>query len=170
MSKVLEGLGLTMDEFIDLCILLGCDYCSSIRGVGPVRAIALIKEHKNIETILKHLDPKKYPGMPRGAGGRGGGMQWKPQPKRASCRAVPEDWPYKQARELFRKPEVLSGAECELKWTAPDVDGLVDFMCKKHGFQFVFAGMRLSPHLQPTEPLPCLPHAGRSASALERRS
>ena len=58
---------------------------------------------------------------------------------------MPEDWPYKQARELFRKPEVLSGAECEVKWTAPDVDGLVDFMCKKHGFQFVFAEMEDNP-------------------------
>ncbi|BAS87236.1 Os03g0834000 [Oryza sativa Japonica Group] len=31
-SKVLEELGLTMDQFIDLCILSGCDYCENIRG------------------------------------------------------------------------------------------------------------------------------------------
>ncbi|KAL7200244.1 hypothetical protein ACSBR1_032213 [Camellia fascicularis] len=30
-SKVLEELNLTMDQFIDLCILSGCDYCDSIR-------------------------------------------------------------------------------------------------------------------------------------------
>ena len=45
-------------QFIDLCILLGCDYCDSIRGIGPKRAVDLIKQHKNIETILKHLDTK----------------------------------------------------------------------------------------------------------------
>lgn len=45
-------------QFIDLCILLGCDYCDSIRGIGPKRAIDLIKQHKNIEEILKHLDSK----------------------------------------------------------------------------------------------------------------
>ncbi|KAL0308009.1 UNVERIFIED_CONTAM: Flap endonuclease 1 [Sesamum angustifolium] len=31
-SKVLEELNLNMDQFIDLCILAGCDYCDSIRG------------------------------------------------------------------------------------------------------------------------------------------
>lgn len=31
--QVLEELNLTMDQFIDLCILSGCDYCDSIRGI-----------------------------------------------------------------------------------------------------------------------------------------
>ena len=63
LSKALGELELTMDEFIDLCILLGCDYCDTIRGVGPQRAVTLIKQHKSIDEILKHLDTKKYPGM-----------------------------------------------------------------------------------------------------------
>ncbi|CAL5418380.1 unnamed protein product [Camellia sinensis] len=32
-SKVLEELNLTMDQFIDLCILSRCDYCDSIRDL-----------------------------------------------------------------------------------------------------------------------------------------
>ncbi|KAG6521270.1 hypothetical protein ZIOFF_018381 [Zingiber officinale] len=35
-SKVLEELRLTMDQFIDLCILSGCDYCDNIKG-GAIR-------------------------------------------------------------------------------------------------------------------------------------
>ncbi|MCO5553364.1 hypothetical protein L7F22_006885 [Adiantum nelumboides] len=31
-SKVIQGLDLTMDQFIDLCILCGCDYCETIKG------------------------------------------------------------------------------------------------------------------------------------------
>lgn len=31
--QILEDLNLTMDQFIDLCILSGCDYCDSIRGI-----------------------------------------------------------------------------------------------------------------------------------------
>ncbi|XP_042415208.1 flap endonuclease 1-A-like [Zingiber officinale] len=31
-SKVLEELRLTMDQFIDLCILSGCDYCDNIKS------------------------------------------------------------------------------------------------------------------------------------------
>lgn len=30
--QVMEELNLSMDQFIDLCILSGCDYCESIRG------------------------------------------------------------------------------------------------------------------------------------------
>ena len=32
LDKVLEGLGLNQSQFIDLCILMGCDYCDSIKG------------------------------------------------------------------------------------------------------------------------------------------
>ena len=32
LDKVLEGFGLTQSQFIDLCILMGCDYCESIKG------------------------------------------------------------------------------------------------------------------------------------------
>jgi flap endonuclease-1 len=59
-DRALEGLGLNHEEFVDLCILMGCDYCDTIRGVGPKTALKLIREHKNIETILKNLDGKKY--------------------------------------------------------------------------------------------------------------
>ena len=94
-----------------MCILLGCDYCDSIKGIGPKRAVELIQEHKNIETILKNLDRKKFP--------------------------VPEDWPYKEARELFRHPDVLDPSTLELKWTDPDEEAIVDFLVKEKGFKLV---------------------------------
>jgi flap endonuclease-1 len=27
-----------MEQFVDLCILCGCDYCDSVRGIGPKKA------------------------------------------------------------------------------------------------------------------------------------
>lgn len=33
-AQVLEGLGLTEEQFIDMCILCGCDYCGTIRGTS----------------------------------------------------------------------------------------------------------------------------------------
>ena len=44
-----------MDEFIDFCILSGCDYLSTIPKFGPGTALKYIKQHKNIETILEVL-------------------------------------------------------------------------------------------------------------------
>ncbi|KAG0305169.1 Elongation of fatty acids protein 2 [Dissophora globulifera] len=108
LKKTLEGLNFTMEEFVDLCILLGCDYCDSIRNIGPTRAISLIKEHKNIETILENIDQKRYP--------------------------IPEHWPYKDARELFLKPLVTDPANIEIKWESPDVEGLVEFLVRDKGF------------------------------------
>jgi flap endonuclease-1 len=37
-KKAIEGLNLTYDQFVDLCIMLGCDYCDSIKGIGPKTA------------------------------------------------------------------------------------------------------------------------------------
>ena len=54
LDLLLKGLNLNMDEFIDLCILCGCDYSSLIEGIGKINAYKLIKEHKNIENVLKY--------------------------------------------------------------------------------------------------------------------
>ncbi|KAL4235015.1 Elongation of fatty acids protein 2 [Mactra antiquata] len=107
-DRILEGLALSKEEFIDLCILLGCDYCESIRGIGPKRAIDLIKQHKTIDEILKHIDLKKY--------------------------TVPENWMYKEARELFKNPEVTQGSEVELKWTEPKETELIEYMVTQKQF------------------------------------
>lgn len=111
LNVVLEDLEMDLDQFIDFCILLGCDYCETIKGVGPVTALNLIKTHQSIENIIEHIesDPK-------------------------SKHKVPENWPYKEARELFKNPEVLKGDEVSLKWQEPDVDGLIEFMVKQNGF------------------------------------
>ena len=58
MTTCFECIYASMLQFIDLCILLGCDYCESIRGIGPKRAIDLIKQYKTIDEIMKHLDMK----------------------------------------------------------------------------------------------------------------
>lgn len=41
-------LELTNEEFIDMCILSGCDYASKIEGIGPVKALKFIKEYHSI--------------------------------------------------------------------------------------------------------------------------
>jgi len=107
-DKIIAELGFTKEQFIDLCILLGCDYCESIKGIGPVKAIKLIQDHKCIEEILEHIDTTKYP--------------------------VPEGWLYKQARQLFVNPDVTPADKIELKWKSPDEEKLVEFMVQGKGF------------------------------------
>lgn len=49
---------MTKEQFIDLCILLGCDYCETIRGIGPKKAFELIKTYGDIESVLENIDQK----------------------------------------------------------------------------------------------------------------
>ena len=62
-DKVIEGLELKDDEFIDFCIFCGCDYCDSIPKVGNITALKLIKKYKTIESIIencKYEVPENY--------------------------------------------------------------------------------------------------------------
>ena len=61
-EAVLKGLDLTYDQFVDLCILCGCDYCNTIKGIGPKTALKLIRQHKSLEEIIEYLqkNEKKY--------------------------------------------------------------------------------------------------------------
>ena len=42
LAQVMEGFGMKPEEFVDLCILLGCDYVDKIKGIGPKKAIELV--------------------------------------------------------------------------------------------------------------------------------
>ena len=42
LKSVFEGFELSQDQFVDLCILLGCDYVDKIKGIGPKKAIELV--------------------------------------------------------------------------------------------------------------------------------
>lgn len=106
LDRLLAELGINQKEFIDLCILLGCDYCDSVKGVGPAKAINLIRQYKSIEEIMKHN----------------------------SKLSIPENWLYEEARGLFEEPEVLDPQTIELKWVQPDEEGLVQFMVEEKGF------------------------------------
>ena len=54
LEKILESLELEFSEFIDLCILCGCDYTCKIRLVGPTAALKIIKEHRTLEHFIEH--------------------------------------------------------------------------------------------------------------------
>ena len=111
LDRVLEGLEMELDQFIDLCILLGCDYVDPVKGIGPKVALELIRKHKTLENVVAEIEnSKKY--------------------------TLPDDWPYKDARLLFLEPDVRQAddPECDFKWESPDTEGLVKFLVEEKGF------------------------------------
>ena len=51
LSKLLDALELSFDEFVDLCITAGCDYNTNMPGIGIMRGLALVKKHGVIENF-----------------------------------------------------------------------------------------------------------------------
>ncbi|XP_047309092.1 flap endonuclease 1-like isoform X4 [Impatiens glandulifera] len=108
-SKALEELNLTMDQFIDLCILCGCDYCDTIYGVGGKTSLKLIRLHGSIEKILENINRERY--------------------------KVPEDWGYEAVRKLFKEPEVYTdSSQLNIESTSPDKEGLMEFLVGQNSF------------------------------------
>ncbi|XP_030076078.1 probable flap endonuclease 1 homolog [Microcaecilia unicolor] len=104
---VLEKLKLTHEQFVDLCILLGCDYCEKIRGLGPKKALKLLQKHGSIEQILQNIDLQKYP--------------------------RPNTWPLQESRALFLHPQVADASQILLEWAEPNEEQLVKFLShEKH--------------------------------------
>ncbi|CAI6334943.1 unnamed protein product [Periconia digitata] len=111
LDKVLEGLAMEREQFIDLCILLGCDYVDPIKGVGPSTALKLIREYGTLEKVVEHM-------------------------KTSSKYTIPDDWPFADARLLFLEPDVRAAdhPDCNFKWEAPDEEALVKFLVEEKHF------------------------------------
>ena len=56
LSTVLNLLGMDFAQFVDFCILCGCDYNTRIYGIGPKRAHRYIIQGKTIESLPSHID------------------------------------------------------------------------------------------------------------------
>ena len=101
LSKVLDGLGMDEAQFIDLCILMGCDYCGTIKGCGPKTAQEWITKHKSINGVLKAIDTGKHP--------------------------PPDPFNHEEIHAFFKEPEITPVSELQEKgllvWKAPDFDG-----------------------------------------------
>jgi len=61
-TKLINDIELTHDQFLDFCILCGCDYCPIVPKIGSVTALKLIKTHGSIESIIEKTSEKyAYP-------------------------------------------------------------------------------------------------------------
>mmetsp|Transcript_76006 Transcript_76006/g.215340 ORF Transcript_76006/g.215340 Transcript_76006/m.215340 type:complete len:399 (+) Transcript_76006:92-1288(+) len=106
LDRILEQLNVSMSQFIDFCILSGCDYCDTLKGVGPSTAIRLLIQHGSLEKVLEELGPEK----------------------------VPENFRYQDARQFFQECEAVNTQEVDFKWDEPDYEGLAKFLVEQCSF------------------------------------
>jgi flap endonuclease-1 len=152
-DKALEGLQLTHDQFVDLCIMLGCDYCDTIKGIGPKTALKLIREHGCIEKILEKIDRKKYivpsnwvPNEKPQAQAKEGdtddgeeeGVEGEDKEgEESNANSAQDGAPqkvavYVEARRLFNEHDVLK--EADLKWKPCQPEELTKYLVEEMGF------------------------------------
>ena len=55
-NKVLEALELSKEQFLDLCIMFGCDYNKNIPKIGPETSYKYIKKYGSIDEIEDKLE------------------------------------------------------------------------------------------------------------------
>merc|ERR1711920_58743 len=106
LERALEQLNISMDQFIDFCILCGCDYCDTLKGVGPSTAMRMLVQHGSLEKVLEVLGPEK----------------------------VPENFNYQTARDFFKECEAVNTAEVSFEFKDPDFEGLKKFLVETCSF------------------------------------
>ncbi len=111
LDNILKELNLNMNEFIDLCILLGCDYTPKINKLGMVRAYGIISEYKSIDNFLKN-HPKVRDGFYK----------------------IPDNYNYLEARKFFKNPPVRTKKKV-IKLAKPQTDKIKEVMINKYNFK-----------------------------------
>lgn len=107
LCKVLEKLSLTYDQFIELCILFGCDYCPNLTDVKYNIIFDTYTKFKNVEDTLIDLKSQGY--------------------------NIPEIFNYKEAKEYFKNVSHNFVSNEKLKLKKPDNDKIIELLVGKYG-------------------------------------
>ena len=126
LKVALEGLEMEMSQFIDLCILLGCDYLEPIKGIGPKSALKLVREYGGLKGIVEHLREKYvffwfylHPQLTtngiRQAEKEEAAADKEDGKKRKGGVHVPDEWPWEEAKKIFAEPDVTPADQIQVR-------------------------------------------------------
>jgi hypothetical protein len=120
LNQILNLGNITMDQFIDICILLGCDYTATIDGIGPKRAWDLIKKYGSLEELIAKdngIAQAKY--------------------------KLPDNFRYEESREYFLNPRHVEIDPTNLELKIPKLNELktiIEPFYFRHPFTCMIAG------------------------------
>jgi flap endonuclease-1 len=80
LEQMLKELDISREQLVTLAILVGTDFNpNGIKGVGPKRALSLVRKHRTLDAVVKQFDASLFPVEPQ------------------------------EIRDIFLKPEVTTG-------------------------------------------------------------
>ena len=100
----LESLGISHKQLVDMAILIGTDFNDGVKGIGPKKSLALIRENGNIEKALSAISSKDIPSLDE----------------------------IKEIRKIFLEPNVTD--DYSLNWSKPDNEKVLKILCDQHQF------------------------------------
>jgi len=106
LRSTLRALNINQFQLVDMSMLIGTDYFSGIRNIGPKTALSLMIKHGSLEKIITR-EKNKYD----------------------FSSLTPEL--IKKIRKIFLLPEVLDTPH-KIFWTPPNKTGIVNLMCNDH--------------------------------------
>lgn len=124
LNKALAKMKLTSVQFTDLCVLLGCDYCDNIKGIGPKRAYRLIYKYGTLEGVLKFINKNLNANM---------------DPDRKAnekCLIAARNY-FRNALTDLDESNNFIITDDQLKLRKYQYEELMDFMCVKHNFDVI---------------------------------
>jgi flap endonuclease-1 len=106
LNKNLTNLGISIFQLIDIAILIGTDYFPGIHGIGPKKALTLIRKYKGLESVISN-EKKNYD----------------------LTQLTPEI--IKEVRKILLFPPVNENIE-NLYWNHPNISRTMSLMCEEH--------------------------------------
>lgn len=107
LDKVLKQLNFTYEQFIELCILFGCDYCPNLTDIKYNVIFETYNKHKNIEATLLDLKSIGY--------------------------NIPEKFDYYNAKQYFINSVHNPVEKVQLKLVKPESDKIIELLVGKYG-------------------------------------
>lgn len=107
LNQILEHLSITYEQFIELCILFGCDYCPNLSDVKHSLMFQTYCKHKNIEKTLEELKSLNY--------------------------VIPEKFDYQDAKQYFMNSTHNDVDSEKLKLKKPETEKLIELLVSKYG-------------------------------------
>jgi flap endonuclease-1 len=101
LEKSLRALGLDRRKLIWIGILVGTDFSSGVKGIGPKKALKIVSESSSFDDVFTKF--------------------------RGEMDVEPSD-----VEEIFLHPAVEQN--CKIEFKEPDRSGIVEFLCRGHGF------------------------------------
>lgn len=106
LRKNLKRLGISQFQLVDMGLMIGTDYFSGIKGIGPKKALTYIQKYKQIEKVLIQ-EKKKYD----------------------FNKLTPEL--IKKIRRIFLFPDVNTSDQ-DFYWNFPSKPRVMDLLCNDH--------------------------------------